>query len=155
MKKFTTPEENKLKQLHAKGKSRNQIAREMHRSPATIGTYAKKLGLTFDRTLTQNATRAASMDAAQKRAVLKDRLLDEAALMLDSLHKPFLLAGLGGRDNRYGEHVMPQPPPAEMRNIMTSVGIALQRSIELERVDQQSETSVTVIDEYLRTLGVI
>lgn len=154
MNKFSKREENKLKQLHKQGLSCNEIARQMHRSSSTIGKYAKQLGLSFARAQTKNATEARCADAAQKRAILKDRLLDEAALMLDSLHKPFLLAGLGGRDNRYGEHVMPQPPPAEMRNIMTSVGIALQRSIELERVDQQSETSVTVIDEYLKTLGV-
>ena len=54
----------------------------------------------------------------------------------------------------YLEHEMPKPLPADARNLMTNVGIALQRSIELERVDQQSETSVTVIDEYLKTLGI-
>jgi hypothetical protein len=52
------------------------------------------------------------------------------------------------------EHNVPKPPPADARNLMTSVGIALQRSIELEKVDQRSETSVTVIDEYLKTLGI-
>jgi hypothetical protein len=52
------------------------------------------------------------------------------------------------------EHSVPKPPPADARNLMTSVGIALQRSIELEKVDQRSETSVTVIDDYLKTLGV-
>ncbi|MFT9059512.1 MAG: hypothetical protein ABF408_08715 [Bifidobacterium aquikefiri] len=112
------------------------------------------MGLSFDRTKTKNATKAKQADAAALRADLKLRLLHEAGLMLDSLHKPFLLGGLGGRDNSYSEHVMPSPPPAEMRNLMTSVGIALQRSIELEKIDQQSETSVTVIDEYLKTLGI-
>lgn len=154
MKQFSKREEAKLKQLHSQGLSRNEIARQMKRSPATIGTYAKQLGLTFDRTLTKNATKAKQADAAALRAELKLRLLREAGLMLDSLHQPFLLGGLGGKDNAYNEHVMPKPPPAEMRNLMTSVGIALQRSIELERVDQQSEASVTVIDEYLKTLGI-
>jgi AraC-like DNA-binding protein len=155
MKQFTKQEETKLKQLHEQGLSLNEIARQLHRSSSTIGKYAKQLGLSFARARTKNATKAKQADAASLRADLKLRLLHEAELMLDSLHKPFLLGGLGGKDNEYNEHVMPSPPPAEMRNLMTSVGIALQRSIELEKVDQRSETSVTVIDDYLKTLGVI
>ncbi|MFT8538168.1 GcrA family cell cycle regulator [Bifidobacterium aquikefiri] len=154
MNHFTKAEEKKLKQLHSQGLSLNEIARQLHRSSSTIGKYSKQLGLSFARARTKNATKAKQADAAALRADLKLRLLHEAVLMLDSLHKPFLLGGLGGKDNSYNEHVMPSPPPAEMRNLMTSVGIALQRSIELEKVDQQSETSVTVIDEYLRTLGI-
>ncbi|MFT8788194.1 MAG: hypothetical protein ABF806_06515 [Bifidobacterium psychraerophilum] len=53
MKQFTKQEETKLKQLHEQGFIRNEIARQLHRSPATIGTYANKIGLTFDRTLTK------------------------------------------------------------------------------------------------------
>ncbi|MEE8666953.1 MAG: GcrA family cell cycle regulator [Bifidobacterium mongoliense] len=154
MKQFNTREEAKLKQLHSQGLSLNEIARQLHRSNSTIGKYSKQLGLSYARARTKNATKAKQADAAALRADLKLRLLREAGLMLDSLHQPFLLGGLGGKDNSYSEHVMPKPPPAEMRNLMTSVGIALQRSIELEKVDQQSETSVTVIDEYLKTLGI-
>jgi hypothetical protein len=150
---FTQHELKQLHQLHQQGLSRNEIARQMHRSPSTIGTYAKREGLTFDRTLTKNATKARQADAAALRADLKLRLLREAREFMNDLHRPQLVYSFTQR-GEYVEHEMPKPPPADARNLMTSVGIALQRSIELEKVDQQSETSVTVIDEYLKTLGI-
>ena len=111
------------------------------------------MGLSFDRAATKNATKAKQADAAALRADLKLRLLHEAQSFMDDLHKPQVVYSFNQRGD-YVEHELTKPPPADARNIMTSVGIALQRSIELERVDQSSETSVTVIDEYLKTLGV-
>ena len=153
MKQFNTREEAKLKQLHSQGLSLNEIARQLHRSNSTIGKYSKQLGLSYARALTKNATKAKQADAAALRAELKLRLLHEAREFMNDLHRPQLVYSFTQR-GEYVEHEMPKPPPADARNLMTSVGIALQRSIELERVDQQSETSVTVIDEYLKTLGI-
>lgn len=153
MKQFNTREEAKLKQLHSQGLSLNEIARQLHRSNSTIGKYSKQLGLSYARARTKNATKAKQADAAALRAELKLRLLREAREFMNDLHRPQLVYSFTQR-GEYVEHEMPKPPPADARNLMTSVGIALQRSIELERVDQQSETSVTVIDEYLKTLGI-
>ena len=153
MNHFTKAEETKLKQLHSQGLSLNEIARQLHRSSSTIGKYSKQLGLSYARARTKNATKAKQADAAALRAELKLRLLREAREFMNDLHRPQLVYSFTQR-GEYVEHVMPKPPPAEMRNLMTSVGIALQRSIELEKVDQQSETSMTVIDEYLKTLGI-
>lgn len=91
MKQFTKQEETKLKQLHEQGFIRNEIARQLHRSPAAIGTYANKLGLTFDRTLTKNATKTKQADAASLRADLKLKLLHEAQKLMDDLHRPQLV----------------------------------------------------------------
>lgn len=153
MNHFTKAEEAKLKQLHSQGLSLNEIARQLHRSNSTIGKYSKQLGLSYARARTKNATKAKQADAAALRADLKLRLLREAREFMNDLHRPQLVYSFTQR-GEYVEHEMPKPPPADARNLMTSVGIALQRSIELERVDQSSETSVTVIDEYLKTLGV-
>lgn len=153
MNHFTKAEEAKLKQLHSQGLSLNEIARQLHRSSSTIGKYSKQLGLSFARARTKNATKAKQADAAALRAELKLRLLREAREFMNDLHRPQLVYSFTQR-GEYVEHEMPKPPPADARNLMTSVGIALQRSIELERVDQQSEASVTVIDEYLKTLGI-
>lgn len=153
MKQFSKREEAKLKQLHGQGLSLNEIARQLHRSNSTIGKYSKQLGLSYARARTKNATKAKQADAAALRAELKLRLLREAREFMNDLHRPQLVYSFTQR-GEYVEHEMPKPPPADARNLMTSVGIALQRSIELERVDQQSETPVTVIDEYLKTLGI-
>ncbi len=152
-KPLTTHELQQIRQLHSQNLSLNEIARRLHRSNSTIGKYAKQMGLSFDRAATENATKVKQADAAALRADLKLRLLHEAQSFMDDLHKPQVVYSFNQRGD-YVEHELTKPPPADARNIMTSVGIALQRSIELERVDQSSETSVTVIDEYLKTLGV-
>ncbi|WEV41628.1 helix-turn-helix domain-containing protein [Bifidobacterium sp. ESL0682] len=149
----TQAEQDRIRELHAQGKSLNSIAKTLHRSNSTVKKYADLMGLSFDRGATMNATKAKSADAAAKRADLKNRLLDEAALLLEDLHKPYPVYSFT-QSGKYLEHEMKKPSADVIRNLMTSVGIALQRSIDLERVDQQSEASTTVIDDYLKTLGI-
>jgi predicted AlkP superfamily pyrophosphatase or phosphodiesterase len=152
-KPLSTKEQERIRQLHSQGLSLNEIGRQLHRSNSTIGKYAKQMGLSFDRAKTKNATKAKQADAASLRADLKLRLLREAQELMDDLHRPQLVYTFTP-SGKYVSHDVPKPPPADARNLMTSVGIALQRSIELEKVDQRSETSVTVIDDYLKTLGI-
>lgn len=151
--KVTQAEQDRIRELHGQGKSLNAIAKQLHRSNSTVKKYADLMGLSFDRTNTVNATKAKSADAAAKRAELKHRLLDEAASLLDDLDKPYPVYAFS-QSGKYTEHRMKKPPADVIRNLMTSVGIALQRSIDLERIDQQSETSTTVIDKYLKSLGI-
>ncbi|MDF7641737.1 helix-turn-helix domain-containing protein [Bifidobacterium sp. ESL0784] len=149
----TQAEQDKIRELHAQGKSLNSIAKTLHRSTSTIKKYADLMGLSFERGATVNATMAKTADAAAKRAILKDRLLDEATSLLEDLHKPYPVY-MFTQSGSYLEHEMKKPPADVVRNLMTSVGIALQRSIDLERVDQQSEASTTVIDDYLKSIGI-
>lgn len=151
---FTSTEKRKLKKLHAEGKSISQIAKTLHRSKSTIGRYAKRMHLSFDRDSTRKATQAHEADAAALRATLKLRLLKEAGIFLDQLHEPYEVYAFAGAEGIFDKHSLDKPPADQARNIMTSVGIALQRSIDLEKVDQKSETNTTVIDEFLAHLGV-
>lgn len=68
-------------------------------------------------------------------ADLKLRLLREAQELKDDLHRPQLVYTFTP-SGTYVSHDVPKPLPAEARNLMTSVGTALQRSIELEKVDR-------------------
>lgn len=151
--RFSQAEQQQLKNLHAEGLGLKAISRHMKRSASTINKWSKKLGLSYDRSGVEHAVKAHRADAAKLRTELCLRLLQESNEFLDSLHKPQLVYSFANNGS-YNERLLDKPSPADARNIMTSVGIALQRSIELARIDQQSQTPVTVIDEYLKTLGI-
>lgn len=46
---FSAEDEETLRQLHADGVSRNEIARQMEWSVGTITNHAQRLGLSFNR----------------------------------------------------------------------------------------------------------
>jgi hypothetical protein len=40
------------------------------------------------------------------------------------------------------------------RNIMTSIGIAISKSLDLEKIDQRSDINKPAFDQFLDTLGI-
>lgn len=134
--------------------SRNAIADKHDRSVGTITNIATKAGLTdaFDRSATENATRAAQADNARSRAELSARFLAEAHNALDDLHEPHLAHSFGGRDNSYNEHVLPKPPPAEKRNLMIIAATASDKHMALERHDTESD-GLAAVDAWLRAIA--
>ncbi|MFI5686775.1 helix-turn-helix domain-containing protein [Streptomyces sp. NPDC051636] len=68
-----------VRRLHAEGKSRNQIARSIGRSAATVSKIAREEGLTFTGgARVAAATEARRADAAARRELLADEALDGA-----------------------------------------------------------------------------
>lgn len=125
------------------GRSRAAIAREFGVSTRTVQRYADDLGLadslkqvTAD---TRAATEAAREHLRARRAALSARMLDEAEYALDQLHVPFLAFSFGGKDNTYNEHQLPGPPAGDIRNLMTSAAVAIDKHVVLDRHDAQAE----------------
>lgn len=120
------------------GGHRNAIAREHGVSPSTVTSIAKQEGLTdaFDRSSTKRATEARNADVAADRASLKAQLLEDAHRLRRQLWEPCELLNFGGRDNTLGRVDLPRPTFEQQRNIMTSVGIAVDKIEKLERLDQ-------------------
>lgn len=146
-------EEQRIRDMHSQGNSLTKIAKELNRSKAFVSTHAQQMGLDFARSQTKNATKAHQADAASRRAELALRLLREADRFLDLIHQPstvYVFAANG----RYAEHVMPTPPPTDIRNLMTAAGIAIQRSLELDKADQRADAGTSVLDDFLHHLGV-
>jgi len=120
------------------GKARNAIARERGVSPATVSNIARENNLTFDRTLTETATRAKQIDNKARRAALAERLLDKATDLLDLMDEPYLVYAFGGKDNDYNEHLRDRPPATDLRNLMTSAAVAIDKHAVLEKLDTDS-----------------
>lgn len=121
-----------VRRLHAEGKSRNEIARELNRSPSTVSKLAREEGLTFDRAAevaTATAVRKADLDA--RRTAMAETLQDVAEREIAKMTQPHLYFEWGGKDHEYDERWQDEPTPADRRTMMATASAALDRSLKL------------------------
>lgn len=138
---WTDQDDATLADLHATGMSLHAIAAEMQRSKQTVNLYAKRQGLTFDRSKTAKATEARKVDAAARRVNLEERYLIEAENLLDQLHEEAVVYSFGGADNIYREHTLDKPTYADQRNIMQASSIATTAANRLRDLSVDTEAS--------------
>ncbi|MFK0069744.1 helix-turn-helix domain-containing protein [Streptomyces sp. NPDC091046] len=123
-----------VKRLHAKGTSRNDIARAIKRSPSTVSKIAGAFDppLTFDRApQVEAATAVRKADLAARRAAFAERLQDTAERELGKMTAETLYWEWGGKDHTYAEKLAPEPIPADRRAIMSIIATAVDRSLKL------------------------
>ncbi|MEU6279745.1 hypothetical protein [Streptomyces sp. NPDC047028] len=117
--------------LHGQGLGRNEIARRIGRGQRTVSVIAAELGLTFDVTLTEEATRHR---VAQLAALRADTALDlhlDALKLTQSMWEPATIYNFGGKDNSYNSEHVDEPPAIDKKNLMAAAGIALEKSLKL------------------------
>ncbi|MFP8960025.1 hypothetical protein ACLIYP_05550 [Streptomyces nanhaiensis] len=117
--------------LHAEGLGRNEIARRIDRAQRTVSVIAAELGLTFDTTMTEEATRHRVAQLAERRAILAEALQGDAERLTEQLWQPSKVWNFGGKDNKYAERTVPEPPADAKKNLMAAAGMAIDRSLKL------------------------
>ncbi|HET6356082.1 helix-turn-helix domain-containing protein [Streptomyces sp.] len=117
--------------LHAEGCGRNEIARQLVRSPRTISVEAAKMGLTFDRAATEEATRARKADLEEKRVILADALTDDALRLSAQVWEPATIYNFGGKDNTYEFKLVDEPPAIDKKALITAATAASAQSLRL------------------------
>ncbi|MFD6656909.1 hypothetical protein ACFWEB_17415 [Streptomyces parvus] len=127
-----------LRELHAEGKGRNVIAREMGIATGVVSRTAEHLGLAFDRTAIQAATAARLADLAERRSVLAEKFQDVAEDSLERIYKPTTVYAFGGSTNTYAEHTFSEAPATERRALVTAAGTATDRSLKLAPAEAAS-----------------
>ncbi|KAB1141392.1 helix-turn-helix domain-containing protein [Streptomyces luteolifulvus] len=146
-----------VRRLHAKGKSRNEIARAIKRSPSTVSKIAGQFDppLTFDRAAeVATATRVRRADLAARRAELAVTLHDIAERELAKMTEPHLYFEWGGKDHTYAQKWQDEPTPADRRTMMATAGAALDRSLKLTPPrDEAGERSRSVIGRLMEGLA--
>ena len=123
----TTETRSEIIRLHGAGCGRNEIARLVHVSTAVVTKIAKQEGLSFDRASTELAVRARTIDLADMRTLLAQKMAVAASDMLDQLDGPYLVYNFGGKDNDYNEHLLDSAPAEVRRNAVTTAGIAFDK----------------------------
>ncbi|WP_328545474.1 hypothetical protein [Streptomyces europaeiscabiei] len=132
------PEEfhDRFRELHADGYGRNRIARELGFPPVQISRTAEVLGLTFDRSQIEAATRARLADLAERRAMLAEDLQEDAEKLRAQMWETTVVYSFGGKENSYEDHEFDEAPAAEKRALMATAGMAIDRSLKLAPVHE-------------------
>lgn len=152
---FSDDDRDRLRQLHAAGMTRNDIARELGRSGASISKYAADMGLSFDRSSVQAATAARKADAAAKRAALQMVLLDDAARLRGQMWQPHTYIDHGGKEYLRVEWEQDEPTPTDKLKLMQATGAAIDRSLRLAEHDADGglEQAKSLLGDLGRALG--
>jgi hypothetical protein len=132
-------------------RSQADIAREFSVGRTTVSRIADELGLTdaWDRSLTKNATQARSADMAEARTVIAAKLLRKANELIDQMDDAHLVFSFGGKDNDYNEHILERAPTTDLRNLMTTAAIALDKHVLLDKHDHD-DSGGAAVDSWLR-----
>ncbi|MGW3511189.1 helix-turn-helix domain-containing protein [Streptomyces sp. NPDC000994] len=121
-----------VKRLHKQGKSRNDIARAIKRSPSTVSKIAGELGLTFERGAeVVAATEARRIDLAARRALLAEQLHEDAERLRAQLWEPCTYGEFGGKDNKWAQVNLERPRFGDQRQILAAAGTAIEKSLKL------------------------
>jgi ParB-like chromosome segregation protein Spo0J len=128
---LTDDDRRRVAELHAEGKTRNQIAKTIGRAPSTISKLAAELGLDFDRARTRAATEAKRTDAKARRAQLG---LD-ALVNADGMQRRAMTAD-SGRD---------------ARDYAMAYGVFIDRALRLADYDADLQ-GLAAVDAWLRDI---
>lgn len=152
---LTDSDRARVHELHAQGKTRNQIAAEIGRSPSTVSKIARGLGLSFDRSATAAATTAKQRDNRARRVDLVARLYQRAEHTLDRLEADrykFTATTVNGIETRVLNHV----PAQDERHLSSSISTNLATAAKLEAVDAdgQAEVARSMLGKLADALGI-
>lgn len=129
---ITDQDREQVRTLHAQGKTRNEIARMIKRSPSTVSKIARELDLTFDRAAeVAVATEVRRADLAARRAALALGLQDDAEKLRAQLFAPCTVGEFAGRDGEWHETHLERPRFGDQRQIIGAVQTAVSTSLRL------------------------
>lgn len=138
----TDTDRERVRQLHAAGKGRNEIAAELGRPTGTITKIARSFDppLTFDRTNTAAATQARQADLAARRVAFASVLQDVAEREVAKMTRPHLYFDWGGKEHDFDTYTASEPTPADKRALMLTAGAAIDRSLKLVPLQDDTGT---------------
>ncbi|XVU25795.1 helix-turn-helix domain-containing protein [Actinoplanes sp. CA-054009] len=133
----TEDDHRRVRELHAQGKSRNAIAKELGRSGRTISRIAAELKLDFERTeATRAATTAKVEDGRARRAQLQLDALDAAGRLMGQMFDKTKVYAFGGKENEYNEVEHDEPPFRDKRDIATAIKALADTALKLAEYDK-------------------
>lgn len=146
----------RARELYDAGKSCNAIARELRVAPATISRWAKREGLSFDRSMVSAANVAHAADLRQRRLAIIDRLYRRAERNLERLEGESYSYRVTLAD---GTETVTDvwAPSTDERNHSQSIGNYLGAAAKLELQDAGSGDSdaKSLLADLGRALGVV
>ena len=151
----TDEDRDAIRALHAQGLGRNEIARRINRAQRTVSVIAQELGLVFDCTWTEEATRHRMAQLAARRVDLAEALQTDAERLTEQLWEPAVIYNFGGKDNTYEWEQVPEPPADAKKNLMATAGMAIDRSLKLcpPTTDSGADDARSMLGQLFTRLG--
>src|ERR1051325_11555103 len=110
----TDEDRERVRQLHAEGKGRNEIAKTLERSGRTISAIAEDLAISFSRAgEVRAATEVRQADLEARRAAFAIRLQDIAEREAAKMSRPHLYWDWGGKEHHFDTYEASEPRSEE------------------------------------------
>ncbi|MFE7316421.1 helix-turn-helix domain-containing protein [Streptomyces sp. NPDC057555] len=130
-----------VRRLHAEGKSRNEIARDIGRSSSTVSKVAADLGLRFEGgARVAPATAARQLDLAEQRRALVARLYARASANLDRIEAPEYVRAELLPNGRTVRVISAEPPAQDERHHSQAISSYLTSAARLTEIDASTGT---------------
>lgn len=127
--KITAADQQRITELHADGKGRNEIADLLGVTPATITYWARKLELRFDESQTAEATAARLEQLKRRRLDLAEMIEAQIPALHQRLWSPVTTYERG--PDSMVPVTVPLPPLRDVRDGYTALSLALRSFSEL------------------------
>lgn len=138
-KKISEKERQAIVDLLPTGKSCREIAREVGRSPSTVGKVAREEGHTFGHLNLLRAYEARKAYGKEHRSELVAQLHEKILGMLSHFEGEHLVYNFGGRDNEYNEHLLKDPPVDVKQTAAKTIHLLQKTIIETLKYDEPKE----------------
>lgn len=142
----TEKERAQARKLAAEGVARNEIARRLKRSAATITKIIREAGQSFDRSQTAEATAARVEDMKARRLEIAELLLADVPKLHERLWSPHRYYERG--PDAPIEMELPLPPLRDVRDGYGAIGLALRGHQDMMR-----ESSTATVENKRSVLG--
>jgi hypothetical protein len=150
---FNQTARKRARELYDTGHGCNAIAKQLGYSPATISKWAKDTGIRFDRSQTDLATRAHTIDLRADALLLAQKAMVAAHDAVDRLDGQYTLRELGraeGKDagDEWHELTIDEAPIDVVRNAMVVAGIAIDKALKVSAALDEGE-DLPAVDAWL------
>lgn len=130
---------SRARELHAEGVGCNAIARELGVNPSIVSRWAKREGLSFDRSATAVAVQARAVDLRVRRQGIIDRLYTRAERNLARLEAPYTYRVSTATETYLVTE--DDPPAADELRHSQALSNYLKTAAQLEAVDSDGGAS--------------
>jgi hypothetical protein len=133
-------------ELHGQTLGRNEIARQTGISAFAVTTIVRNAGLSFDRTQSEQAVKARTVDLAERRTALAQRMMVVAEEILEGVDQPYLVYSFS-KDGGFTSHTLDMPPIEAQRSMMVTAAIAFDKATKVvEKQNPGLEGAIGVLD---------
>lgn len=130
-----------------------ETARRLAIPRRTVCRWSSRAGVKSGR---EKKTEAARQHHIQENALLRAEMARDLLLVAQRLKNQLFAESLaynfGGKDNTFNEAKLSEPSHRDKQALLTSIGIALDKSLALEKHDADGGQGIAAVDEWLRTV---